>query len=410
MKDSRFSVPGVLAASLGHFGIDFYMNFLPALLPIVAIRLNLEIALCGLAVSITSVVSSFSQPIFGYFADRWGKGWLLVVSVAWAALFTSMLGFATSFALLVIFPVLGGLGSGVYHPIGAASVSRVSEKSRGLAMALYSAGGSLGFALAPVLIVPLVVSRGLNSLVFLALPGLAVAGILVLTGLHRLNLGLESNVTSPATLQQVLEVVGDIPRPLRLLTLVACLRSWFAYMVAVFAPLYLVKQELLPEVGVGGFLTLYLISGTAGALAGGYLSDRYGRKRLIAAACIVGFAVFTVFFWEQTASFIWILVALGGFTLQAALPASVVLAQELYPKRSAMASGIIEGVAFGLAGLGISISGLLAEMIGLGPALKLHLPLLLLAAVVVQYVPVSSSPHLPVHRDRLSGDPLIPMP
>jgi len=88
----------------------------------------------------------------------------------------------------------------------------------------------------------------------------------------------------------------------------------------------------------------------------------------------------------------------------------VVLAQELYPKRSAMASGIIEGVAFGLAGLGISISGLLAEMIGLGPALKLHLPLLLLAAVVVQYVPVSSSPHLPVHRDRLSGDPLIPMP
>ncbi len=395
MKDSRFSVPGVLAASLGHFGIDFYMNFLPALLPIVAIRLNLEIALCGLAVSITSVVSSFSQPIFGYFADRWGKGWLLVVSVAWAALFTSMLGFATSFALLVIFPVLGGLGSGVYHPIGAASVSRVSEKSRGLAMALYSAGGSLGFALAPVLIVPLVVSRGLNSLVFLALPGLAVAGILVLTGLHRLNLGLESNVTSPATLQQVLEVVGDIPRPLRLLTLVACLRSWFAYMVAVFAPLYLVKQELLPEVGVGGFLTLYLISGTAGALAGGYLSDRYGRKRLIAAACIVGFAVFTVFFWEQTASFIWILVALGGFTLQAALPASVVLAQELYPKRSAMASGIIEGVAFGLAGLGISITGLLAEGIGLGLALKLHLPLLLLAAIVVQHLHANTSPRLP---------------
>jgi len=73
----------------------------------------------------------------------------------------------------------------------------------------------------------------------------------------------------------------------------------------------------------------------------------------------------------------------------------VVLAQELYPKRSAMASGIIEGVAFGLAGLGISITGLLAEGIGLGLALKLHLPLLLLAAIVVQHLHANTSPRLP---------------
>jgi FSR family fosmidomycin resistance protein-like MFS transporter len=60
----------------------------------------------------------------------------------------------------------------------------------------------------------------------------------------------------------------------------------------------------------------------------------------------------------------WVLAALMGFTLMAAHPILVVIAQELLPGRTGLASALIYGVAFGLSNLTTPFIGLAIDAIG----------------------------------------------
>jgi MFS transporter, FSR family, fosmidomycin resistance protein len=75
--------------------------------------------------------------------------------------------------------------------------------------------------------------------------------------------------------------------------------------------------------------------------------------------------------WKGPASFL--ILSLLGFLFFLSEPACIVLAQEMAPGRARTVSGIIMGMAWGLAGFGVLATGALADAFGLEWALRMLL-------------------------------------
>src|SRR5262245_21864424 len=147
--------------SLAHFTIDAYSSFFSPLLPLLVTKLDLNLTLVGTLVALASVSSSFSQPLFGLIADRVQRPWFVAFGPLVAALFLSGIGMASSYGALVALLMLGGIGVAAFHP-QAASIASDLSTSRGMALAVFVTGGTLGFSLGPLLAVSVVGAFGLE--------------------------------------------------------------------------------------------------------------------------------------------------------------------------------------------------------------------------------------------------------
>ncbi|HUY52079.1 MAG TPA: MFS transporter [Streptosporangiaceae bacterium] len=117
-----------------------------------------------------------------------------------------------------------------------------------------------------------------------------------------------------------------------------------------------------------------LAAGAAGTVTGGRLADRFGRlpvMRVSFAATAAGLLalVFTGLPW------IFLPIAITGFSLNQSFSLTVTLGQDYLPSRIGTSSGVTLGLA-------ISIGGLLAPALGaLADATSLHLALTVLLAL-----------------------------
>ena len=84
----------------------------------------------------------------------------------------SFIGLSSSALTLGAVLVLGGLGGAAFHPPAAALVYRIADHRKGLAMSAHISGGSLGFALSPLVFVPIIARMGLAWSPIIMIPGL----------------------------------------------------------------------------------------------------------------------------------------------------------------------------------------------------------------------------------------------
>ncbi|MDK2856056.1 MAG: transporter, family, fosmidomycin resistance protein [Bacillota bacterium] len=167
--------PVVLWATGAHFILDLHMNIIPPLLPYIAQVQGLSLAETGLVLSAQSITASFLQPLAGLALDRWGRPWVLAASLAYTAVLVSLIGFFPAYSTLLVLFTLAGLGSSLLHPLGSVTATRAAGSQPGLAISIYSTGGNLGFALGPVVAVPLVTRLGFRALAYLLPFGLLYA-------------------------------------------------------------------------------------------------------------------------------------------------------------------------------------------------------------------------------------------
>jgi len=373
----------------GHFLVDFYTNLLPPLIPLIASDLGFSLTAGSAIVSASTVTSSLAQPIFGYFIDRFAGGTLLIPAVIWTTLWISAIGLTRHYWAIMILAILGGLGSALYHPLGSVTIGGLSDRRRGWIMSLYSTGGSLGYALAPLLIIPLEARSGPGVLAWMLPVGLVAAVFMHLTGLARLR----AKPTDPDApgLAGVWHAVQARLSTLLWLNLIVGLRAWASYSVTFLVPLYYLRHGYTKAL-VSLPLFIYLLASTVGSMAGGFLSDRYGRRRAIVGSSLLAAVLFALFLWSGSGYPSWAVLALGGAAFQAAFPVSIVFAQELFPRSAGMASGMMMGLAWGVGGLGLSATGFISERLGLVPALGGASVLLVAAAALCSFLPRETSP------------------
>ena len=338
--------------SFGHFTTDAYSSFFSPLLPLLVTKLDLSLTRVGTLVAFMSLASSMAQPLFGLVSDRMRHPWFVALGPLMAAVFISSLGLAPDYPRLVALLVLGGLGVAAFHP-QAASMAGETSPRRGMAMAFFVTGGTLGFALGPLLAVGTVHWLGLGKSWVAAIPGVVIA-LFLLSVLGKVRPARQEARERPA-----LRELRPVLRPLTLLYFAVVARSAVSYGFMTFLPLLLTRRGY-SVVQAGGLASLYLGSGALGGFLGGWLADRWGGRRVILVSFVGAVPLYFTFLFAPDP---WCLVSLvlGSFVLQTSLPVNVVMGQELSPRHASTISSLLMGAAWGLGALLIGPIGALAD-------------------------------------------------
>jgi len=342
---------------LGHTVVDTSQNILPVVLPLLHARFGLNYAEVGLAAALLNLSSSVIQPVFGWISDRWGIQWFIPAGIVWTGILMGVVGLVPSYGALLLVVTLTGVGTAAFHPIASMAAAHASGAQRGLGMSFYSAGGNLGFAVGPILMTWLMMWFSLRGTVLLMGLGILTAGLI-----HCYR----GEIEVPFTGRRQRRAQEDAPIPwakLSGLCVLIALRSWGSSGLVVFMPLFLIQQGMALSV-TGRALFVFLFFGALGGMLGGYLSDRVGRQQVIAASLLI-YPPLMVTALALQGPMRWILLAIAGAALLASNSVTVVFAQELLPQRIGVASGLTLGLAFGAGGLGVGVSGFMADLLGL---------------------------------------------
>lgn len=363
----------------GHFTIDMYAGLLPVLYPLLTDRFDLDLQTVALVSLAYGGVSSISQPLFGYLADKFGTRFT-GVTMAWTALLFATIGFAPNFDTLLILAALAGFGSGAFHPFGALNANAViPDGQKNTAMSVYVTGGTLGVALGPVVGAILFAVFGMRGTAVMILPGLSIAVWLFLS--------MRNTAFKGSRYQQRIGEPGVATQPLPLLTitiviLVMMLRMIPTIGVQNFIPVWYERLGYGP--GFYGPLATTVVLGSAvGALGAGSIADRFGRRSVILATLVLTIPAILLFaeFPGPPAFFTG---ALVGVLAASTAPLLLVMAQQLMVGRAGMASGLILGLSFIAAALSAPLFGALADAIGLQNAMR-TLPILVVFTIGVAW-------------------------
>ncbi len=364
--------------TFGHLTIDSYSSFFSPLLPLLVHKLNMSLTLVGALVALSSVTSSFSQPLFGLMSDRMRRPWFVAFGPLTAAVFMSSLGLAPTYAALVALLMLAGLGVAAFHPQAAVLASQVSAR-RNVSMAFFITGGTIGFSVGPMFAVGVVSAFGLERTWVAAIPGL-VASALLLAWFARVP-PRPSHEAKGVPLRELRPVL----RPLSLLYFATVSRSSVSYGFMTFLPLYLTARGY--SLSQSGFvLSLYLLLGALGGFCGGWLSDRIGGHRVLVSSFVVAAPLYAAFLLLPDRVGLPCLI-LGSFSLQSSLAMNVVLGQELSPRHSSTISSLLMGAAWGMGALLVGPIGALADRAGIHAALSTLACLLVLGLVCAVLLP-----------------------
>ena len=101
-----------------------------------------------------------------------------------------------------------------------------------------------------------------------------------------------------------------------------------------------------------------------GTAVGGPIGDRIGRKPVIWGS-ILGVLPFTLLLPYADLTWTTVLSVVIGVILASAFSAILVFAQEMMPTKVGMISGLFFGFAFGMAGLGAAVLGIVADHTGI---------------------------------------------
>ena len=210
----------------------------------------------------------------GAIAQRFGGPLILGLGTALAGIGFLVAGASVGFAMLVGALVIGGIGSGVQHPIGAHLVSQAFSGARSRqALAGYNFSGDLGkmaFPAATAWLLTLMPWRA--AVTVIGIVGLCAAvAILAMRGLPARESASEQTAEGPAA------AAGATPsgRGFPLLLSIAMIDSATRMGFLTFLPFLLqMKGADLPMIGIA--LTLVFTGGAAGKLACGWLGARLG--------------------------------------------------------------------------------------------------------------------------------------
>jgi len=366
---------GVVA--LAHGVNDTYAAFLSPLLPRVMDKLGLSITLAATLAMTLSLAASVLQPLMGYLSDRYGRRIFVVLGPLLSAIFLSLIGVTSSFWILVVFLLLGGLGSAVFHPPGASMAARISEgKGSGVRMSVFSLGGSLGWAIGPLIAVGLVGLIGLENLWVAMFPGILLA--LVIYTLLPQGRRASSARLHPSPRKLLRHLRG----PLGLLFGISVVGAFTQRVFLTMGPIVAARAGASEAAGALA-LSLYLGTQALGTIAGGLLADRMDRGRLLAGLTFFAFpAHFLAVSLAPGEAPAYIMACVAGFFGMAMMPSIVVKAQELLPDSAAVSSGIVMGLAWGVGSVGVLLTGALGDWIGPREAAMVSMPALLIGTVL----------------------------
>ena len=349
------SVIGLVGAA--HMISHFSQLLLAPLFPWLKTEFNVSFAELGFLMTVFFVVSCGVQAASGFVVDRFGPRPVLFAGLALLGVAAFGYALSTSYWMLAAFAVVGGIGNGVFHPVDYTLLNRkVSAARLGHAYSFHGITGSLGWALAPALLVPL-------AFAFSWRVALMAAGVLTFTVLAVQVLNRDT-LTLPVVAASRSNPGTDSSFGfLRIPAVWMCFAFFFWYaavlsVIQTFAPTAAQRIHDVPITLVAMCLTIYMLGSAGGMVLGGFLAaDAQRCERIvglgfgIAAALALLLAVGNLAAWTVP-----VLFGLMGFASGVAGPSRDLLVKRSTPDH---ASGRVYGVVYAGLDIGQAIAPLL---------------------------------------------------
>ncbi len=341
---------------LAHLVSHYSQQLLPPLFPWLKEAFAVSYAELGFVLTVFFVVSCAVQALSGFVVDRLGPRPVMYLGLVCIAAACVGYSLSTGYWMLVFFAALAGVGNGVFHPVDFTLLnSKVSSPRLGHAYSAHGLTGTLGWALAPLLMTSVALAFS-SWRMALAVAALVPALVLVVLLLNHGRLAMEPR---PASAAQDPGGLGFLKSP----AVWTCFGFFFLFamvlgLVQVFMPTAISQLHGVPLATMSLCVTLYMCGSAAGTVLGGFLAnDPTHCEKVVAtgfgvAACMaLSMALLSVPVWLVPLLFVAM-----GFASGTAGPSRDLLVKQSTPPGS---TGRVYGVVYGGLDVGQAITPLI---------------------------------------------------
>jgi MFS family permease len=374
----------LLVVAVGGHGVKHLFNAaFFVLIPEIKVTLGLTNIQVGTLSTVRNIAGGLSNLPAGFVADRFShaRAYTLAAAVIFTGVCAMGLGLVTSYTAAMIASALMVIAITFWHPAAIASLAQHFADRRGFAIGLHGTGGSIGEALGPIIVGSLLVITVWQVILQVSVVPALLIGAIIWLLLNRIP-------TTKATAYGVgtyLKSMGRLLRNRRLL-MVFLFSGGFGggqSVVLTFLPIYLREDLGFSSVSLGLYLSLVQVAGIGSQPVLGHLSDRLGRKAVLAPGlAILGLSFVGLSLAPAGWPFILVVLVTGVFLFP--LMAILLAAASDLVERDVQATTVsmVFGSAVVVSGLSPAVAGLLADAYGV-PATFLWAAAILLVTAII---------------------------
>ena len=368
----------------GHFTLDTYTGFLNPIMPFIAAKIGIGIAITTILMSISYLLSSLMQPLFGFLSDKYKRRFFIIFGLFLISVFNPLTGIATVPWVLGLFIVLGNLGNGFFHPQATGFTFIFSKGEESRRMGIFLTLGTLGFSFGPLLASTMVKYFGLENLPYTSIFGVILA-LLFFKYIPKVS-GQNENkekISLKSTMTQILNSSVT-----KILIGLSMIKSLVSIVYCLLLP-FLWKQIGYGVFEIGTIIAIYTLAGALATYVSPKLEKKIGTKKVFITSLVLVAPITCIMF--LTLHSIPVLsismFVLLGFVSFLSSTLNTVLAQKLHPNIKSMISGFINGFSWGAVGVLLSLFGYIAQKIGIIWLLSIISLIPLIYSIVVSKIP-----------------------
>ncbi|HEV7927734.1 MAG TPA: MFS transporter [Verrucomicrobiae bacterium] len=236
----------------------------------------------------------FTSPIFGWLGDRCSRKWLIAAGIFVWSVGTILTGFAATFAMMIAFRMLVGLGEASYATISPSLISdSYAPAKRNNALTIFYVAIPVGAALGTILGGLIAAKWGWrHAFIWTGVPGLFLA--LVMLPFAELKRGQAEGKTVEAAKRPS---VRDITHLFRIPEYVLVVSGYTAYTFALGAfglwgPTFLYRAHgVAVDKAAEFFGVVLVVAGLMGTMIGGFAATAWQKRNRAGYAWTLGLSV-----------------------------------------------------------------------------------------------------------------------
>ena len=330
---------GIISIPLGHASVDWFIAGFWILLPFIAEEFSLNEVQVASIITIRTLFSAIVYLPSGVLAGIISRRTLYAsIAVYWVIVGYFLASYSPTYIVLIISVTCAEIGSILWHPFGLSSITKILTQRKGLATALFNAGGSIAEGGSPALMSYLIRENNAFSLPGLSTPTwrsvMRFNGIIVtLFGLIVLwtSFVLFKNTTIKTSKSPRLKESFQLLKlPIIQKALVIAIIRFLAYLsILTYLSIYL--SENIGKESASLQVTLFLLAGVIGSTFLGSRSDKGNRSQILISSLAFGSIATALIPITNSLPIISVTVGLSGFFIGACTTVLVAMALDNVP-------------------------------------------------------------------------------